>query len=92
MADAGGEVLLGIGGDCVEDRDPHDCNTGKLQNAERIVAGSFMNKSAQPSIRGLATQDIIENDLQRPRFKQIGSRLSNHRQKAEDERASVWAQ
>src|ERR1700746_2585295 len=89
LSNASGEVLLGVGGDCVENSNADNGNTGELENAERIVPGNFMNKTVQPAIGGLTFENIIEDDLQWPGFGEVGCRLADNSQEAKNKSAGM---
>lgn len=92
LASAGGEVFLDVGADGAHQCDREGRQRCKPEDRLPILANGGNNPAVQPAVRWPRSKDIVENDLQRPRFQQIGDSLANSRQEPGGQSLGMWSQ
>ena len=92
LADAGGQILLRIAADRVEEGDHQHGDSGEFQDAELIVTREVRNPVVEPAARLLVAQYVVQYDFQRPRLEQVGYAFSNDGCKPNKKRLAVRLQ
>src|SRR4051794_17288815 len=92
LSDAGCEVLFGVGTDRVKNRDDEHGDGSDFEHPITIAAGQGYEKVVQPSVGALVADDVVENDLQRPRIEQIGSAFSDNGEQSQGKSFAMWTE
>ena len=92
LADAGRQVLLGVGADRADQRNRNDCRNGKVQRGGLVGAEPGDDVALHPVRQGFAADDVVEDDFQRPGFEQVGERFAENGDEGEHERRPVRTQ
>jgi hypothetical protein len=66
MADAGGQVLLAIRRNCIQNRNGHDRNAGKLYCGKLVSPQKSVDEMRQIGLSGMVLKNLIQYDLERP--------------------------
>jgi len=86
LPDAGGQVLFGIGRNRVENGDQQNGDAGELHGREFVGAEDVLDEERNARFAGASFEYFIEDDLQRPRLKQVGNGFAQDGEEPEDER------
>ena len=85
-------IFFGVTADGADGGDDQHGEGGELQDGKLFDAGGREDELVQPSVRGLGFQYVVENDLERPRFRKVRYAFDDYSDDAEGEATGVGAQ
>ena len=89
LADARRQVFLEVGADGADDRNDRDRGHGEVQNCIVVLAEQPGNNSAQPSRKFLRLQNVVDDNLDRPRLENVRERFAQHGHQRDGQRLPV---
>jgi hypothetical protein len=90
LADGGGEILFGVRADRAQHGDEDDGRQRENQDGNLVVADP-RDDDRRPSAQLLVLQHVVDDDLDRPRFEDVGERFADHRDERQRKRHPVRA-
>ena len=89
LTDARGQVFLEVGADGADNRNDRDRGYGEVQNRIVVLAEQPGHDSAKPSGKLLRLQNVIDDNLDRPRLENVRERFAQHGHQRERQRLPV---
>ena len=83
LADAGGEILFGVGADRAYNGDHRHCQHGKIQHRKFVLPRHLAYDPGEPGRQGFGLQQVVDDDFERPGLSQIGHGFTDHRQQSQ---------
>ena len=92
LRDAGGQVLLTIRTNRIQDGDCKHRRACELQYRHLVCSGKLVNDLHCRCMTGVGAKHVIQHDLQGPRLQQVGGAFSGDRNKTQRKSADVRLQ
>src|ERR1700748_2037739 len=90
LAYAGSEVFFGVRTDGADHCNSSNRGDREIQDGELVVSERRRNKSLEPNWQFLRLQDVVDYNLDRPRFQNVTECLAQYCDERERQRFPVW--
>ena len=90
LADARRQIFFSVGRDGADGGDEYDGDGCEVENGKLVETDRPVKKVGHPAGHLLRAEDVVENDLQRPRLKKVCRALGEYRRERDGELLPVW--